>query len=669
MSFIASARLCRWLYLIVSMVVLAACASTPPASPPPCPTDTTAKEGFPNDVMLAGGATTSDLLPVSVDDPQRGNADALVTIVEFADFQCPFCGKAAATLERVLETYGPDKVRLVWKHQPLPFHAQARPAAELSVAMMKLGGNDAFWKFHRAAFADGGVRDEQRLGELAQQSGQDNRALGSAIAEYGRAKVDRDIELAARVGARGTPTFFINGALLSGAQPFEKFKEAIDAELAAASAALAAGTPRDRLYATRVAANAEAGKLGRADDDDRPSRPADDDDRTVWAVPVDGSPVQGPADALVTMVMFTDFQCPFCSRANAAVAEVRRKYGSKLRLVHKHNPLPFHKEAEPAAELAIEAFTRKGNDAFWKVSEALFDQQKDLGPETYASIAAQMGLSKDPTLAAIKAHKHKSRIDRDQGLAEDLEASGTPTFFINGRRLVGAQPVEKFSALIDQELARAQALVKGGTPAAQLYEQIVAIGKKAGLELEKIDVPPPGKDNPSRGPANAPVVIQVWSDFQCPFCSRLVPTLEEVEKAFPGKVRIVFRHLPLPMHRDAALAAEAGAEAFREGGSPAFWKMHDAMFADQTKLDRQGLEATAKKIGLDGKRFGKALDEHTAKAVVEADQKIASDKGISGTPMSVINGYELSGAQPLSKFKRIIQKVLDEQGAQPAAKR
>ena len=657
----------RWLLLFVSTVVLAACAAAPPPAPPPCPADTKPKGGFANDLSLAGGPATSDALPVGPDDPQRGNPDALVTIVEFSDFQCPFCARAATTIERVLESYGPDKVRLVYKHQPLPFHAAARPAAEVSAALFKLGGNDAFWRFYRGAYADGAL-NEEKLTELNTQTGQSNRALGSAIAEFGRAKVERDMELANRVGAQGTPTFFINGAVLSGAQPFEKFRDAIDAELVAATAALASGTPRNQIYAARVAANVRAGKLGDVDDDedDRPSPP---DDRTVWAVPVDGSPFQGPADAPVTIVVFTDFQCPFCARANTTVAEVRRKYGNKVRVVHKHRPLPFHKEAEPASELALEVLAKKGNEAFWTVSDSLFAQQRSLGTETYASIASQMGLAKAPTLAAITAKKHSQRIEKDADLADDLEATGTPHFFINGRRLVGAQPLEKFSAIIDEELAKAESLIRGGTPAAKLYEQIVSIGKKPGLELEKLDVPPPGKDNPSRGPANAPVVIQVWSDFQCPFCARLVPTLAEVEKAFPGKVRIVFRHLPLPMHPNAALAAEAGAEALREGGSPAFWKMHDAMFADQTKLDRQGLEETAKKIGLDPKRFGKALDDHINKPIVEADQKVASDKGISGTPMSVINGYRLSGVQPLAKFKRVVQKALDDkQGAQPVAR-
>lgn len=654
----------RWLFLLVSMVVLAACASAPPP-PPPCPSDTTPKGGFTNDLTMAGGPATSDVLPVGADDPQRGNADALVTIVEFGDFQCPFCAKASKTLDRVVETYGPDKVRHVWKNQPLPFHPAARPAAELSVAILKVGGNDAFWKFHHAAYADGGL-NEERLGELTQQSTLDRRALGSAIAEHGRAKVDADIALADRVGARGTPTFFINGVLVSGAQPYDVFVAAIDAELAQANAAITAGTPRAKIYQARVAANASRMRPAADDDDDGPAPAADE--RTVWAVPIDGSPFQGPADAPVTLVMFTDFQCPFCSRANASIAEVRRKYGSKLRLVHKHNPLPFHKEAEPASELAIEVLTRKGNEAFWQASDALFADQRDLGTERYAAIAAQLGLSKDVALAAIKSHKHQARIDRDQALAQDLEANGTPTFFINGRRLVGAQPPEKFNAIIDQELAKAEALIQSGTPAAKLYDQIVSIGKKSTFELERLDVPPPGKSNPSRGPANAPVVIQVWSDFQCPFCSRLAPTLAEVEKAYPGKVRVVFRHLPLPMHHDAALAAEAGAEAFREGGAPAFWKMHDAMFADQTRLDRQGLEETAKKIGLDPKRFGKALDDHVNKAIVEADQQVASDKGISATPTSIVGGYVVSGAQPLSMFKRVIQKVLDEQKAPPGAK-
>src|SRR6185503_13840945 len=104
------------------------------------------------------GAETGSLdhsaasIPVTGKDPQWGNADAPVTVVIFSDFQCPFCSRVGPTLKQIKDTYGPQKLRMVWKNQPLPFHQNARPAAVAAQTVFALGGNDAFWKFHDTAF-------------------------------------------------------------------------------------------------------------------------------------------------------------------------------------------------------------------------------------------------------------------------------------------------------------------------------------------------------------------------------------------------------------------------------------------------------------------------------------------------------------------------------------
>src|SRR5262249_34471779 len=148
-------------------------------------------------------------------------------------------------------------------------------------------------------------------------------------------------------------------------------------------------------------------------------------------------------------------------------------------------------------------------------------------------------------------------------------------FFINGRKLSGAQPIEKFSALIDEELAKADERIKKGTPAAQIYSETIKDGKVANpFDLAKT-TPAITKDNPSKDTPKAPLTIQVFSDFQCPFCKRVLPTIAEIEKAFPGRVRIVWRNNPLPFHREARPAANAAMEAFVLGGNKAFWKYHD----------------------------------------------------------------------------------------------
>src|SRR5262249_21590298 len=154
------------------------------------------------------------------------------------------------TITALKEKYGKDKLRVVWKNNPLPFHPNAKPSAIASEAVFRLGGSAAFWKFHDTAFANqkdlSSGKDEQWEGE----SGVDRVKFKELIGKPElAAKVDADMEVGKRVGVTGTPASFINGVFLSGAQPIDKFTTVIDEQLAAAKAALAAGTKPDKVYA------------------------------------------------------------------------------------------------------------------------------------------------------------------------------------------------------------------------------------------------------------------------------------------------------------------------------------------------------------------------------------------------------------------------------------
>ena len=130
--------------------------------------------------------------------------------------------------------------------------------------------------------------------------------------------------------------------------------------------------------------------------------------------------------------------------------------------------------------------------------------------------------------------------------ASALRTSGTPHFFINGRRIVGAQPTEKFDALINEELAKAEKMVASGTAAEKVYAEIIKDGKGA-QPPERVLAPAPSADNPGKGgPKNAPVIIQMFADFQCPFCKRVQESINQVVAKYPTKVRVVWRHRPLP---------------------------------------------------------------------------------------------------------------------------
>lgn len=591
-------------------------------------------------------------IPVTAADPSWGSPKALVTIVVFSDLECPFCARATRTLDELKRIYGKDQLRVVWKNYPLAFHKNARPAAEAAMAVHALRGSAWFWAYHDALFSH---RLDSHVIDGSLPRGLSRQDIDAVIAKGAvTKKIEDDIALANLIGVRGTPAFFINGVFLSGAQPVDKFRAIIDEQVAVARKTLAGGTSPARVYAVLSAQNYQkpADRPGAS-----PSRPAEDT-TTVWKVPIDGSPVRGKTTALVTMVMFSDFQCPFCIRASGTVESLAREYGDKLRIVYKSNPLAFHTRAEAAAHLALEARAQKGDAAFWKAHDMLYAANGKLEDADLEAIATTLGLDVKKVMDAVRNRKHVALIERDQNLAEDIEATGTPQFFINGRRIVGAQQPEKFKEIIDDEIKHAEGLIKKGTSAAKLYDAIIKGGKVT--VYEKVTIPAPSKDQPSRGPANAKVTVQIFSDFECPFCKRAADTMVDLDAAFPGKIRFVWRNMPLPFHTNAMPAALAAMEAWKQKGAEGFWQMHDAFFKDQSQLDRAGIEKTAVALGLDVQKVGAAIDGQTYKDLIAADKKIAEAAKISGTPAFVINGYYISGAQPLSKFKKVVSRALSE---------
>jgi protein-disulfide isomerase len=160
-----------------------------------------------------------------------------------------------------------------------------------------------------------------------------------------------------------------------------------------------------------------------------------------------------------------------------------------------------------------------------------------------------------------------------------------------------------------------------------------------------------------KGLETAPITIVEYSDFQCPFCSRVVPTLDKLYKAYPDKIRIIFKQMPLSFHKDARPAAKAALAAGRQGK---FWEMHDLLFVNNTALTEANFLAWAKQLGLDLEQFKKDLADQTLEVQIAADEKEAQGFGISGTPSFVINGTKYVGAYPYEKFEQIIKAELEK---------
>lgn len=161
---------------------------------------------------------------------------------------------------------------------------------------------------------------------------------------------------------------------------------------------------------------------------------------------------------------------------------------------------------------------------------------------------------------------------------------------------------------------------------------------------------------PARGPENAPVTMVVFSDYQCPFCSRAEAVVTDLVKKYPTELRVVFRDLPLDFHDRAIPAAEAALCANEQGK---FWEMHDHLFAHQKELSDSNLEAAAKTVGVaDMKKFKSCVAEHRMRSEIDRSKKEANDMGLGGTPAFLINGIPVTGAQPFEVFDAVIQQEL-----------
>jgi protein-disulfide isomerase len=262
--------------------------------------------------------------------------------------------------------------------------------------------------------------------------------------------------------------------------------------------------------------------------------------------------------------------------------KIHETYGDKVRVVFKHNPLPFHKDAGPASKATLAAGEQ---GKFWEMHDLLFANQRKLKASDLDGYAVKLGLEMTKFKADMASEKFSKQIKADQVLGARFGARGTPNFFVNGRNLRGAQPFDNFKKIIDEEIKKAKALIAKGTPRKAIYKALTGKG------LTKAAAPTPRKrpeDNKVykvdvkagdaiKGNPNAPVTIVEFSDFQCPFCSRVNPTIKKIFETYGDKVRVVFKHSPLAFHKDAPLASEAALVAGAQGK---FWEMHDVFFAN-----------------------------------------------------------------------------------------
>ncbi|MBZ5714639.1 DsbA family protein [Nannocystis pusilla] len=402
------------------------------------------------------------------DEPQLGPNDALVTVVEYSDFQCPYCAKVTDPLKDAMGTYEGD-VRLIFKHYPLPGHTAAPGAAQAAWAAHQQG---KFWEMHDLLFANQKQLDDKSLEGHAQKLGLDVAKFNAdRTSDAAKAAVDSDYTSGGKAGATGTPYFLVNGRPYSGSLPAKQWREIFEYEREQARQLESQGTPRAEVYGALMK-DAKDQRGPGAGPGKAPSQRDDGPDPSkTYRVPLDARPQWGPDDALVTIVEFSDFQCPFCKRVNGAIEDVKKNYPSDVRIVFRQRPLAMHPQARIGARAMLAAH-RQGKA--WEMHDRLFQSPSDMSEEAVKNHAQELGLDVAMFELDLAAAETEQMVKDDEAVANRLRSGGTPSFFINGRFLSGAQPYESFKALIEEEKAKAQKLVDEGTPRAQVYEKIMA---------------------------------------------------------------------------------------------------------------------------------------------------------------------------------------------------
>ncbi|MBA2662051.1 MAG: thioredoxin domain-containing protein [Bradymonadaceae bacterium] len=472
-----------WFFVLAACLCLGGCASTGSSATPDCTSSELqsaltycaspraadeARQVVRSRAARAGGEADPALFPVPTEgSPARGRADAPVTIVVFADLQCPFARRGHESLEALRAKYG-ERLRVVFKHAPLPFHDRAVPTA---LAALSAGEQGRFWEFVDAVYSStDGALDEQDYVRHAKALKLDLERFRDAFGQDEHVlAIRRDVELAVTLGVQGTPTFFVNGIRVEGAVPTEDLGALIEAQLALATRMTDAGVAPDEVYWRLVDMQYNPVAI----DEALATPDPEEAERRVEFVPVDDAPVRGAdaSEALVTIVEFSDFECGYCAGATETLDRVILTYAGSIRLAYRHLPLPMHPRAGHAAAASVVAAQ---DGLFWPMHDQLFEHQDDLSDDALKQFAASIGLNSETLLARMREPEVTATIQADVALANALGIQGTPTFFVNGIMIVGAPSFEEFAALIEEQIELAGSLrVERGLDGEALYEAVV----------------------------------------------------------------------------------------------------------------------------------------------------------------------------------------------------
>jgi len=375
-------------------------------------------------------------------------------------------------------------------------------------------------------------------------------------------------------------------------------------------------------------------------------------------------PSLGPANAPVTVAVFSDFECPFCARFAAMMRkEVLPAEAQHVRLVYRQFPLPMHPWARAAAEASICAY-QQNHDYFWSFHDFFFEHQHELTADNLRAkilehASAISGLDRAKFEGCLSEGGSKTAVDRELAFGNDNGIHATPTVFINGKQAQVGDSGQML-ALVRQLEKDPNAPIPSPAPA--------ATAKARRTQPRAHEIADVAKGNfPTLGPANAAVTLTVFSDFQCPYCAKFADMMRRGVLPVAGaNVRLVYRYFPLSMHAWARASAEAAACAYQQKNEY-FWSFHDFFFDHQKDLTpanlRQQILDHARTIGgLDQARFQKCVEQDGGRALVEREVAFGNANGIEATPTVFLNGQETEAVAPEQ-----LLTLIRELGPSPAA--
>jgi protein-disulfide isomerase len=343
----------------------------------------------------------------------------------------------------------------------------------------------------------------------------------------------------------------------------------------------------------------------------------------LWGVPPQ-TPVLSTPIPRVEIVVFSDFQCPFCGQFAQPISQLIAEGvpGVPTSVKFKNFPLTFHANAQLAAQAALAAGEQ---GKFWDMHDLIFANQAALQRDDLLRDAQKLGLDMDRFRKDLDSGRLKQEIAREQAEGAKLGVTGTPTFFLNGKEYVGARSFDQLKDLVLGDQRRKWALT-------EITDNLM-----------------------SRGPAGAPVTLEFFADLESPVSRPAISVVDELLRRYPSAVRLQFRNFPLAFHPQAPLAHEAAMAAARQGR---FWEFATYILDHQDALREQDLIAYAGRLGLDETKFAETIRQRRYTARVDADVAEGFKRGLRGSPVIFVNTKRIDGVPSLQTLTEYVEAEL-----------